>query len=244
MALALNPLPQTELVLSRAQQLRLLLGVLVALRFPLATGCPFELLGYALTSYKTRRTLPCRDEVEVSVLTPPKLVVRASEAPRCEKAGVTLWESREPAGRAARRADRANTIVNKSPEKTGERYRAAEMCVYVARELRAGARGGELLPSSMRVSAAAPLLRTGGLRAEGRCDLRHDAGRLAVALSGWLLFQTIYRHRGLFELGRISIKQLATSCSLYFISRTMLRLSWVELARKTWPQKYRSSAAA
>jgi hypothetical protein len=65
-----------------------------------------------LTSYKTRRTLPCREEVAVSVLTPPKLAVLANEAPRDAKDVWHRWESSEPAGRARRRAERANTIVN------------------------------------------------------------------------------------------------------------------------------------
>jgi len=57
--------------------------------------------------------LPCREEVAVSVRTPPRLAVLASEAPRWEKLGVTRWASsrEEVAGRAARRAERANTIV-------------------------------------------------------------------------------------------------------------------------------------
>ena len=59
-----------------------------------------------LTSYRTRRTLPCREEVDVSVLTP------ANEAPRDAIGVWHLWESREPAGRARRRAERENTIVN------------------------------------------------------------------------------------------------------------------------------------
>lgn len=125
-ALLLNPLPQTKLVLSRAQKLRLLLGVLVALDDSISNCNAFDSWNRAsysmqmqaeevLTSYKTRRTLPCRDEVAVSVLTPPKLAVLASEAPRCENAGVTLWASRELAGRAARKAERVNTIVIECP---------------------------------------------------------------------------------------------------------------------------------
>ena len=55
-----------------------------------------------------RRTLPCRDEVAVSVLTPPKL---AGLAPRDANDVVALCESSELAGRARRRAERANTIV-------------------------------------------------------------------------------------------------------------------------------------
>lgn len=57
-----------------------------------------------LTSYKQSRTLPCREEEAVSVLTPPSL----------EKAvrGAARWASSEPAGRARLRAERVNTIVN------------------------------------------------------------------------------------------------------------------------------------
>ena len=57
------------------------------------------------TSYKTRRTLPCCEAVAVSVLTPPKLFASG-------KRGATLCESKELAGRARRRAERANTILN------------------------------------------------------------------------------------------------------------------------------------
>ena len=56
--------------------------------------------------------MPCRDEVAVSVRTPPKLAGLASEAPRDANDVAHLCESRELAGRAARRADRANTILN------------------------------------------------------------------------------------------------------------------------------------
>lgn len=67
-----------------------------------------------LTSYKTRSTLPCREEVEVSVLTPP---ARARFAPRCVKDAVARCESSEEAGRAMRREERANTIVNVCDER-------------------------------------------------------------------------------------------------------------------------------
>lgn len=44
---------------------------------------------------------------------PPKVaVVLESEAPRCANAVVALCESSELAGRAARRAERANTMMN------------------------------------------------------------------------------------------------------------------------------------
>ena len=52
--------------------------------------------------------MPWRDDVAVSVRTPPKLAVFASG----EKLGVSLCESRELAGRATRRAERANTIFD------------------------------------------------------------------------------------------------------------------------------------
>ncbi len=55
--------------------------------------------------------MPCRDEVAVSVLTPPMLAVFANAAPRSAEGAVQLCESRALAGRARRRADRANTIV-------------------------------------------------------------------------------------------------------------------------------------
>jgi len=55
--------------------------------------------------------LPCRDEDAVSVRTPPRLAVFASEAPRCAKGAVARCWSSELAGRTARRAERANTIV-------------------------------------------------------------------------------------------------------------------------------------
>lgn len=43
---------------------------------------------------------------------PPKVaVVLESEAPRCANAVVALCESSELAGRAARRAERANTMM-------------------------------------------------------------------------------------------------------------------------------------
>lgn len=41
----------------------------------------------------------------------PKLAVFGSEAPRCAKEVVALWESSELAGRTARKAERANTIM-------------------------------------------------------------------------------------------------------------------------------------
>lgn len=56
--------------------------------------------------------MPCCREVAVSVLMPPKVaVVLESEAPRCANAVVALCESSELAGRAARRAERANTMM-------------------------------------------------------------------------------------------------------------------------------------
>lgn len=51
--------------------------------------------------------MPCRFEVAVSVLTPPKLAGFAKGAARAVK----RCESKELAGRARRRAERANTIV-------------------------------------------------------------------------------------------------------------------------------------
>lgn len=78
-----------------------------------------------LTSYKTIRTLPCRCEVAVSVLTPPRPAVLASEAPRCESAGLSK-------GWAARRAERANTILKKDYVIWRERECGKE--TYLARE--------------------------------------------------------------------------------------------------------------
>lgn len=49
---------------------------------------------------------------------PPKVaVVLESEAPRCANAVVALCESSELAGRAARRAERANTMMSEREEK-------------------------------------------------------------------------------------------------------------------------------
>lgn len=49
---------------------------------------------------------------------PPKVaVVLESEAPRCANAVVALCESSELAGRAARRAERANTMMRVREEK-------------------------------------------------------------------------------------------------------------------------------
>jgi hypothetical protein len=70
--------------------------------------------------------LPCRDEVAVSVLTPPKLAVFANEAPRNAEGAVPLCESRELAGRARRRAERANTIVNEKKFLGDQRLGARE----------------------------------------------------------------------------------------------------------------------
>ena len=67
--------------------------------------------------------MPCREEDAVSVLTPPKLAVFAREAPRDPNEGVHLCWSREPAGRAARIAERANTIVNVMKELVEEKSR-------------------------------------------------------------------------------------------------------------------------
>ena len=74
--------------------------------------------------------MPCRDEDAVSVLTPPKLAVLASDAPRDANEVVHFCESREFAGRARRRAERANTIVTEwrvwSGQKAVEGMEAAE----------------------------------------------------------------------------------------------------------------------
>lgn len=103
MALLFNPFPDTKLVLGSTKELWLLLGVLKAL--PLSTK--LHIMVVVLTSYKQRRTLPCRDEVAVSVLT----LAGAANAPR-DVDGTTLWASRELAGRVRRSAERANTILN------------------------------------------------------------------------------------------------------------------------------------
>jgi len=82
--------------------------------------------------------LPWRDDVAVSVRTPPKLAVFASEAPRWETLGVSLCESRELAGRATRRAERANTIVKEygvemfCPSGRGEEAAKTRRETYVA----------------------------------------------------------------------------------------------------------------
>lgn len=56
--------------------------------------------------------MPCREEVAVSVRTPPRPAVLPSDAPRCAKGTAQRCCSSELAGRARRRAERANTIVS------------------------------------------------------------------------------------------------------------------------------------
>lgn len=151
--LVLNPLPDAELVLGRAQQVGLLLGVLVALEDSVScNSMHWSSSNVQLTSYKHRRTLPCREEVDVSVLTPPKLVFGAKPAPLCAK----RCESRELAGRAARRAERANTIVQEWRERSRRRLSKQEvpMEVYVA-----GASQVEL-PSSFALARHGPISRS------------------------------------------------------------------------------------
>jgi hypothetical protein len=61
-----------------------------------------------LTSYNTRRTLPCCLEVAVSVLM--AFVWRKKDAPEVTR-GPARVESREVAGRASLENERVNTIV-------------------------------------------------------------------------------------------------------------------------------------
>ena len=61
-----------------------------------------------LTSYKQRRTLPCREEEAVSVLVAP-ILEKALE-------GAARRANSEAAGRARLVAERANTIVNVGEE--------------------------------------------------------------------------------------------------------------------------------
>lgn len=72
-----------------------------------------------LTSYRTRRTLPWRLAEALRARAPATL---DSRAPRGASEGVTRWESSEMAGRATRRAERANTMLNCSDLREGERY--------------------------------------------------------------------------------------------------------------------------
>lgn len=61
MALLLEPLPQAKLILSGAQEARLLFGMLAALWCnPINTDAGRTMHEAILTSYRTRRTLPCR----------------------------------------------------------------------------------------------------------------------------------------------------------------------------------------
>lgn len=71
----LNPLPYAQLVLGGTQELRFLLGVDAALErkarlTPNQKPADHDQVNWTLTSYNTSRTLPCRCDVAVSVLTP------------------------------------------------------------------------------------------------------------------------------------------------------------------------------
>lgn len=76
-SLVLEPLANTELVLCGTEETRLLLGVLLALIESVSVLLEAMKVLFAtdwvLTSYKQRRTLPCREEEAVSVLTAPIL---------------------------------------------------------------------------------------------------------------------------------------------------------------------------
>ena len=76
-SLVLEPLADTELVLCGTEETRLLLGVLLALiesvSVLLEAMNVWFAMDFGLTSYKQRRTLPCREEEAVSVLTAPIL---------------------------------------------------------------------------------------------------------------------------------------------------------------------------
>lgn len=104
MSLVLEPLADTKLVLCGTEETGLLFGVLLALFEALRSCVKLFVIDWVLTSYKQRRTLPCREEEAVSVLTAPILEKALEGAARCANS--------EPAGRARLMAERANTIVN------------------------------------------------------------------------------------------------------------------------------------
>lgn len=92
-SLVLEPLADSKLVLCGAEEAGLLFGVLLALwkrrcvvSWLFGGMCPCtngsNRSTRILTSYKQRRTLPCREEEAVSVLTPPIWEVAAREATR------------------------------------------------------------------------------------------------------------------------------------------------------------------
>ena len=71
----LNPLPYAQLVFGGTQKLRFLFGVDAALErkarlTPNQKPIDRDQVNWILTSYSTSRTLPCRCDVAVSVLTP------------------------------------------------------------------------------------------------------------------------------------------------------------------------------
>lgn len=103
MALFFNPFSDAELVLCGTEQSRLLFGVLKALEV-FQYGLFRIYIPQKLTSYRTSRTLPCREADAVSDLLNcvPKALGRARR-PKCGEADNKLL-----AGRAK---DRANTIL-------------------------------------------------------------------------------------------------------------------------------------
>ena len=94
MTLAFNPLPQTQFILGGPEKTRLLPGVFTTLKTPLTLLTLLTLVTSPgdippeeiLTSYKTKRTLPCRLAEAVSM--------RALKAGRALKPGRGPMEGR------------------------------------------------------------------------------------------------------------------------------------------------------